>query len=47
MEGRNVQVIFGSAEQWLSAKQKKLRTTEHFKNAFALVVDEVHTVETW
>ena len=41
VEGRNVQVIFGSVEQWLSAKCKKSRTAEHFKSVFTLVVDEV------
>ena len=45
--GSNVQVIFGSAEQWLSAKWKNCLKHENIKNVCALVVDEVHTVETW
>ena len=34
VEGRNVQVIFGSDEQWLFAKWKKSRTAEHFINEY-------------
>lgn len=40
------EIIFGSAEQWLKPKWKKI-LQQNTINAMALVVDEVHTVDTW
>ena len=36
----NAEIIFGSAEQWLSEENKLMDVS-------VLVVDEAHTVETW
>ena len=45
-EGR-VNIVFGSAEQWLSDRWKKALQFGNLHDTEILVVDEVHTVETW
>ena len=45
--GQDFEIIFGSAEQWLSPHWKKALQTKRLANIIALVVDEVHTVELW
>ena len=40
-------VVYGSAEQWLSERWKKCLQFGGLHKAKVLVVDEVHTVETW
>ena len=44
---KEIEVFFGSAEQWLSDKWRTALKAECFKEAEFLVVDEVHTVDTW
>ena len=44
IEDGGANIVFGSAEQWLSDKCKKAL---QFGSLHVLVVDEVHTVETW
>ena len=42
------EIVFGSTEHWLSEKwRNELRSDGSLKEAQVLVVDEVHTVETW
>lgn len=41
----NAELVFGSAEQWLSAKGKE--AMKSIQNPVALVIDEAHTTETW
>ena len=45
-EGR-VNIVFGSAEQWLSDRWKKALQFGSLNDTEILVVDEVQTVETW
>ena len=40
-------IIYGSAEQWLSSRRKKCLQYGGLHHAKVLVVDEVHTVEAW
>ena len=40
-------IVFGSAEQWLSDRWKKALQFGSLHDTEVLVVDEVHTVETW
>ena len=40
-------IIYGSAEQWLSSRWKKCLQYGGLHHAKVLVVDEVHTVEAW
>ena len=42
-----MEIIFGSAEQWLSDKWRSELARGRLKDADILVVDEAHTVETW
>lgn len=44
---KDKEIIFGSAECWLSDNWRKQLISGSLKNAEFLVVDEVHTVETW
>ena len=44
---KEIEIFFGSAEQWLSEKWRSSLKSGNFKGAEFLVVDEVHTVETW
>lgn len=44
---KEIEIVFGSAEQWLSEKWRSSLKSGNFKGAEFLVVDEVHTVETW
>ena len=44
---KEIEIVFGSAEQWLSEKWRSSLKSGNFKGAKFLVVDEVHTVETW
>jgi len=41
------EIVFGSAEHWLSDKWKTELKSGSLRNALVLVVDEAHTVETW
>ena len=41
------EILFGGAECWLSDNWRKQLTFGSLKDAEFLVVDEVHTVETW
>lgn len=43
----DAEIIFGSAEQWLSESWKKELKEGCLKDVSVLVVDEAHTVETW
>ena len=43
----NAEVIFGSAEQWLSDESKNELKAGCLKDVSVLVVDEAHSVETW
>ena len=45
-EGR-VNIVFGSAGQWLSDRWKKALQFGSLHDTEILVVDEIHTVETW
>ena len=45
--GEEIEVAFGSAEQWLSDAWRQPLKDGVFKGAEFRVVDEVHTVETW
>ena len=47
IEDGGANIVFGSAEQWLSDKCKKALHFGSLHEAEVLVVDEVHTVETW
>ena len=47
IEDGGANIVFGSAGQWLSDKWKKALQFGSLHEAEALVVDEVHTVETW
>ena len=47
IEDGGVNIVFGSAEQYLSDKWKKALQFGSLHEAEVLVVDEVHTVETW
>ena len=47
LSGHSYEILFGSAEQWLSSKWKKAIQEKRITNITALVVDEVHTVELW
>ena len=47
IEDGGANIVFGSAEQWLSDKWKKALQFGSLHEAEVLVVDEVHTVETW
>lgn len=40
-------IIYGSAEQWLSHRWKACLQSGPLDEAKVLVVDEIHTVETW
>ena len=40
-------IIYGSAEQWLSHRWKACLQSGSLHEAKVLVVDEIHTVETW
>lgn len=40
-------IVFGSAEQWLTDRWKKALQFGTLHCIDVLVVDEVHTVETW
>ena len=40
-----IEIVFGSAEQWLSEKWRESLKAGSFKRAEFLIVDEVHTVE--
>ncbi|KAM7435795.1 3 flap structured DNA binding [Porites harrisoni] len=44
---KEIEIVFGSAEQWLSEKWRSSLKSGNFKGAEFLVVDEVDTVETW
>lgn len=44
---KEIEIVFGSAEQWLSEKWRSSLKSGNFKGAKFFVVDEVHTVETW
>ena len=46
-DANEVEIVFGSAEQWLSQRWKQEIKSGSLKNASVLVVDEAHTVETW
>ena len=39
----DTELVFGSAEQWLSSKGK----IQNVENPSALVIDEAHTTEAW
>ena len=41
------EVLFGSAEQWLSDKWVKNLKSGYLNETEVLVVDEVHTIQTW
>ena len=41
------EVLFGSAEQWLSDKWVKNLKSGYLNKTEVLVVDEVHTIQTW
>jgi ATP-dependent DNA helicase RecQ len=41
------EILFGSAESWLSDSWRTQLTTGSLKDVHFLVVNEVHTVETW
>lgn len=41
----DAEFVFGSAEQWLSARGKE--AIKSILNPVALVIDEAHTTETW
>ncbi len=51
LKGANVEegteIVFGSTEHWLSDKWRKHFKDGVFKEVEFLVVDEVHTIETW
>ena len=47
IEDGGANIVFGSAEQWLSDKWKKALQFGSLHDTEVLVVDEVHTVETW
>ena len=47
IEDGGVNIVFGSTEQYLSDKWKKALQFGSLHEAEVLVVDEVHTVETW
>ena len=40
-------IVFGSAEQWLSDRLEKALQFGSLHDTEVLVVDEVHTVDTW
>ncbi len=43
----NLQVVYGSAEEWLSKKCIRMLQSGELGDITALVIDEVHTAETW
>ena len=45
-EGR-FEIVYGSAEQWLSDRWRKVLQFGALHQTKVLVVDEVHTVATW
>ena len=47
LKAESAQVIYGSAEQWLSDTWIKKLKDGDLGNVIALVIDEVHTVEMW
>ena len=47
IEEGDVNIVFGSAEQWLSDRWKKCLQFGSLHGTEVLVIDEVHTVETW
>lgn len=47
LDREEIEIVFGSAEQWLSEKWRESLKAGSFKRAEILIVDEVHTVETW
>lgn len=47
MEWGSFNIVFGSAEQWLTDRWKKALQFGSLHCIDVLVVDEVHTVETW
>lgn len=47
IEEGGANIVFGSGEQWLSDRWKKALQFGSLHDAEVLVVDEVHTVETW
>ena len=47
LDREEIEIMFGSAEQWLSEKWRESLKAGSFKRAEFLIVDEVHIVETW
>ena len=47
LDREEIEIVFGSAEQWLSEKWRESLKAGSFKRAEFLIVDEVHIVETW
>ena len=47
IENRKFDIMFGSAEQWLSDRWRKALQFGALHQTKVLVVDEVHTVATW
>ena len=45
--GQDFEIIFGSAEQWLSPHWKKAIQMKKLANIKAIVADEVRTVQLW
>ena len=47
IEAGNYNIVYGSAEQWLSDRWRKSLQSGSLHQTKVLVVDEVHTVATW
>ena len=45
--GQDFEIIFGSAEQWLSLHWKKAIQMKKLANIKAIVVDEIYIVQLW